>query len=204
MKSIDEILALSVKEFGASRVVRRTRRSAPRRRLPRPRRTRDELLRYLRSTGFDSVRKLDAGRGKGDPTPYDYRREFGSWGEAKELAFGKKVTPELTLKYVALAIIQFGLWTREKYRMARRNRPDVLPSTYLVEKVCGSFSRVARVARCMSMRETLNAYMALGRRLGRIPSLKDCRRDGLSISEAVEFFGGKRELDDFIVRLEGR
>jgi hypothetical protein len=53
------------------------------------------------------------------------------------------------------------------------------------------------------MRETLLVYTKLKKRLGKKPTLKDCREAKVEIAKALEVFGGKRAFDEFITRLEG-
>jgi hypothetical protein len=36
-----------------------------------------------------------------------------------------------------------------------------------------------------------------------VPTIDECRAAGLDISKLMGIFGGKRELDDYVARMEG-
>jgi hypothetical protein len=169
----------------------------------RPVRSRDELVAYLRDNGFKSTRQLLGGRSEGDPNVYDYLKEFKTWNAAKLAAFGPPgFAPEIDAEYVAKTVIQFGLWTYDKYRKARAKRPDIVPSYYEVRKRWGKFSNLIVYAEKVSMCATLESYRNFKRRLGAVPTMDQCRKEGVDLSVALEFFGSKKSVDAFVNQLE--
>jgi hypothetical protein len=163
----------------------------------RPSFSRQELVEYLRKNEIRSWRTLERKRADGDPIPFDYRREFGSWQAAVEEVFGKPVVPvKVDSKYVLRAVPFFNAWTYRGYLAARRLSPHVLPSMNFVIKEFGSFELFIVCARGMSLKMVLDDYLALGRKLGRRPKLDECEAAGLKMEFALKFCRGKARLDD--------
>jgi hypothetical protein len=77
-----------------------------------------------------------------------------------------------------------------------------LPSYYSVTKEFGSWEIAKEMATMMSIRKTLQAYMELKNRLGRIPTLEECKMARILIDSAIEMYGSKKGLDDFVKSLE--
>lgn len=176
----------------------------PRRRRGRRRFARDELLDYMRRNNVRSSRELERKRIDGDPITFDYRREFGGWAAAVEEAFGKPALPtKVDAMYVLRAVPFFNAWTTRSYLAARRASPDVLPSINFVLKEFRTFKRFVALARCMSLKCVADGYDRLSRKLGRRPTVDECRADGLLLDFALEFFGGKKGLDDFVDGIDG-
>lgn len=170
--------------------------------MQRPERTRDELLQYLRDEDIRSRRELEAVRAANDPTPYDYVKEFESWANALEEAHGKKrpeifATPE-SPEYLIRTVIELELWTQNEYRILRRQRPDIVPSNAAVIRVFGCFSNLFEAARAKSLKETMYSYALLWSRLGKTPTVEDCRRHGIDLTIACRVHGGKRAFDRFL------
>lgn len=169
----------------------------------RPVLTREELIEYLISHNFRSFRQLEAGRKKTEPDTNDFRKEFGSWQRAKEIAFGPEEERSFSPDYMAKVIVQFGLWTHRKYREARKKRPDVIPSEYWIKKQCGTYKQLKFLAIRFSIAETLNRYLVLARRLGRIPTTEDLGRVNMNMEAVLKFYGGKRKMDAFLKDIIG-
>jgi len=194
---IDKLLGFSPEELKRWR--RKCRGRGPYKRKGRPKRSKEQLVEYLREKGFTTRDGLRSGRGEGDPTDDDYRCEYGSWTEAMKEIWNRK---PLDRKYVAKSIIEFGLWTREGYERSRERRPDVLPSMYAIRREFGSWGVLKEIASVMSLKKTLQAYMELKRRIGKRPTREDCRIAGIEIGTAIKMYGGKDGLDRFVESME--
>lgn len=169
--------------------------------------TKEEIVDYLRKNDFRSRDLLEERRKEGDPSAWDCQKVFGSWEKAKEAAF---VSPEervlgpleIDEEYLVNTIIQKSLWTFEEFLEAHRKEPDLVPSTYYIRKYWGTFTNLVGYARARSIEQTMTSYYKLRNRLGRRPTLDDCKDAGIDIKVAVKLFGGKIELDKFFDYLE--
>lgn len=117
------------------------------------------------------------------------------------MAFGSDLRLKVDRQDVLSVIIKLGLWTRERYILVRKQYPD-LPSYLEIRKRWGHWSSLIHEARRSSVSKTIEAYMKMLRRFGRPPSFAECEREGLSITEAVKFFGSKAEMDEYVRGLE--
>ena len=160
--------------------------------------TREEMLRYLRDNHIRSWRHLRSVRKAGDPTAWYIRREFGSWSEAIRIANDELKGVVFDRSYLVKAVCEFGLWTRRKFNNAHNNNPKIIPSCIIILKIFGSFGELFREARKNNIKKILTDYLRLSRKLRRIPILIDVKRSGLDIEAAVEFYGSKREMDEFL------
>jgi hypothetical protein len=194
---IDRLIGLSADELKAWRSKRRAR--GPYKKKERPKRTKEQLSNYLIKNNYRTRAQLVNGRKEGDPTPDDYKKEYGNWTNAVTEIFN--IEP-LDRRYVLKAIIEFNLWTQRAYINAHRKRPDILPSYYIVTKEFGSWVIIKELAVMVSVKKTLHAYMELKKRLGRIPTLEDCQMAGLIIDSVVKIYDGKSGLDKFVESLE--
>ena len=163
-----DILALPAEKRRKLKLGKKRRRY---RKENRPRRSKGELVAFLRENDFRSSRQLEAGRKPGEPNTNDFRKEFGSWQNALDSAFTDLQEVRFTPEYMAKSVLEFGLWTCLKYLAARAARPDVIPSMYRVKQQWGYFSNLKEFAVRMSIAETLNRYITLYRKLGRIPTM---------------------------------
>lgn len=172
--------------------VGKRRKDGTRKREKRRKLSRDELLDYLRRNDFRSSRKLTAGRKPGDPTVADYRREFGQWSVACEKAFGAKpFSHEITHEYLVKVVVQFGLWTREKYEAAHKERPEIVPTYVSVIREFGEWSTLIHFAERYDARHMMEMYMRLSRKIGRNPTVGECREQGIDKRKLEKLFGGK-------------
>jgi hypothetical protein len=194
MRHPDEILAMSKYARKRRRLKQKRKKYSKEVRGPFDRQM---LLEHLRESGIRSWRKYKAARKSGDPTVYDYRKEFGSWEVACHVAFGKDPieVKKLDHNYIYLTIIQFNLWTLRAYLEARKVRPDVLPSRARLREEWGRWSNVKDCAQRASTARTVDEYIKLWRRLGRKPKKQDCKDVGLVIDEAIAYYGSKKEMD---------
>jgi hypothetical protein len=147
---------------------------------------------------------LEACRKEGGPKVYDYQKEFGSWTQAILTAHGPPLPSigQFDAKYMAKAVLEFGLWTQHRYREMRKQNPEIIPSIYFVYKEWGTWSNLKAYAKEFSMKQMLNSYMALWRRLGRTPTLTDCEEEGINLESPIAHFGSKREMDRLLSELE--
>jgi hypothetical protein len=195
---VDELLELPANKLKAWSSGRKGRGTYQRR--TRPKFTKEQLAEYLKENNFRRRDELTRGRKEGDPTHHDYRKEYGSWRNAIEEIFNVHIIADRI--YVLKAIVEFNLWRVRDYKSIRKKRPDILPSYYSVTKEFGSWEIAKEMATMMSIRKTLQAYMELKNRLGRIPTLEECKMARILIDSAIEMYGSKKGLDDFVKSLE--
>lgn len=195
--SVDKLLELSRADLHRWRKRRKGRGKYNRRN--RPEFTKEQLAEYLKKKNFRTREQLRRGREEGEPTDADYREAYGSFRAAREEIW--QVEP-WNREYVVKALIEFNLWTREKYHEARRNRPDVLPPLNWIVSEFGSWSTLKEIATAFSLRRTIDAYVVLRNRLGRRPTLKEAKMAGIILDKAVKIYGGKPGFDKFIESLE--
>lgn len=197
MKGPDDILALPRHARKRLRLDKKPKRYAKERRGPFDHET---LLRHLQEVRTKSWRKYQGARNHGDPTVYDYRKEFGSWRLACEAAFGKDPieVSKLDHNYIFKTILDFNLWTLAEYECKRSKFPGVLPSKHRVLAEWGRWSTLKECAKRYSVKLVVDEYIKLWRRLGQKPKLADCRDVGLVIDKAIEFYKTKKELDEMV------
>lgn len=201
MSRLDDILGMPAEQ---RRKVDLRRKRGKYNRHPRRKRSREELVEFLRENDIRSVRKLSRVREDTEPNTYDYQKEFGSWTQAKLAAFGPP-TPRIgkfDAAYMAKAIIEFDLWTRERYKEVRASNKEILPSLHVVLREWGTFTNLKNYARQVSLKKMLESYLSFWRRLGRAPTAKECDEEGINLEKPVEYFGSKREMDRILSELE--
>jgi len=181
---------------------RRLRLCGPPRHYRKERRKRyaaDELVDHLRRGSIRSTRVLERLRRSGDPTTYDFRREFGSWRKAVEAAFGKSpFLPTVDLKYVLRSAVLYNVRTYRDYIGVRRSKPEVFPSIRFVRKEFSSFAKFALCVRGESLERTAEDYGVLWRKLGRRPLVEDCKTAGIMLDMPMKVFQSKAKFDDFV------
>jgi hypothetical protein len=201
MSRLDAILAMPAER---RRKVDLRRKRGKYKRHPRRRHSREELIQFLRQNDIRSVRKLSGSRTDSDPNAYDYQKEFGSWAAAKLAAFGPPPPRigKFDAAYLAKAVIEFDLWTRDKYQRARMADPEAFPSLHFIYREWGTFRKLKEYAQQVSMKKMLESYLSLWRRLGRKPTLKECDEEGINLERPLKYFGSKREMDRVLSGLE--
>jgi hypothetical protein len=202
MSRLDDIIKMPAARRRKLNLSKKTKKEYNK--YPRKKRSREELIAYLRINEIRYSRKLEAVRQEGDPNVYDYRKEFGSWANATLAANGPP-SPSIgrfDAEYMAKAVIEFDLWTQAKYRAARQRSPDIIPSINFVYKEWGKWSNLTAYAREVSMKKVLNSYMAFWRRLGRVPTIKECEEEVINLEKPIKHFGSKREMDKLLSELE--
>ena len=201
MSRLDDILKMPAEK---RRKLNLSRKKRTYKRHPRRMVSHDDLIQYLRTNEMRTSRELGEKRQEGDPNLYDYRKEFGSWNQAKLVAFGPPPPSigRFDAKYMASAVIEFNLWSREAYHSKRMLRPDILPSLYFVYKEWGMFGNLTQCAKEVSLRRTLDTYLSFWRRLGRTPTLAECEAENVNLETPIKHFGNKKEMDKFLSTLE--
>ena len=192
----DDIIKLPPK------IRRRLRLWGPKRKYRKEKRrsySSDELSDYLRRHDIRSSRLLMARRKRGDPTVDDFRKAFGSWRNAVEAAFGKApFQPDIDEMYVVKAAVMYDIRTYRDYLKMRKAHPDVLPSVQFVRSRFSSVREFLAFVRWVSLKQTVDGYMSLWRKLGRRPLVDDCTTAGLHLELPMKFFQGKASFDDFV------
>ena len=163
--------------------------------------SRDELVDHLRRHSIHSIRELKRFKNKGDPTTYDFQKEFGSWGEAKIVAFGRPLfQPDITEEYFLECVLRLGLDTWRKYRKARREDKNGIPATNRITKMFGSFGKMVMKAYKYDISRILELSLSLKKRLGRTPTLGDYNTAGIETGPTIKWFGGKEKWDEYLER----
>lgn len=197
MQAVDELLHLPVETLKRKVAGRKGRGEY----ASRERRvfSRDELIHFLVAGGFRSSRMLMRARNPGEPTVYDYRKEFGSWSKALVVAFGSDggEAPKNRM-YVIRAVIEFNLWSKSRYIKVHKTCPDVVPSMRIVNRLFGSFGILKRLAAAKSLKKSLSDYLELREKIGRSPTSVQCAKAGIDLQAMHAMFGGKRQLNRFL------
>lgn len=161
------------------------------------------MLKFLRDRRLRSSWVLIKTRKPTDPTLNDFRRQFGSWREAVRLAFGSDLAVDKNSEYMIKAIYEMNLWSVARFRAARKSDPVVIPSWRQVVNGWGSYRNMFEWARRKHLRKLLEEYRVLIRKLGHVPSHDEIRAANLRMDEAIEFYGTKKEMDDFVLTMKG-
>jgi len=195
--NVDKILEMSPERRRRLRLVHRNRP-----RVKRDKLTRDELINYLRVNKIRTSRDLEAKRKSRDPNTYDFRKVFGTWQTALDVAFGTNKVIDFKYDmddpaYMIDVVVMFDLWTCKKYEEARRRFPDLIPPFRRVKKQWGRFSNLQICARARSSKATFASYLKLSKKLGHWPTKKECMDVKIDITNLVEFFGSRKNLQEF-------
>jgi len=165
----------------------------------------EELIDFLVRRDIRTTGQLKKAKGR-KPTLYIFKKVFGSWNNAKRAAFGeepKKVIgdPPTDLGYIIKIIHEYNIKEVMEYIKLRKKKPDIVPSSYHLYKF-GGFTKVKKISELYTVGDHLEEYAKFKRRLGRIPSPKECREQHIAIDELLEYFVSKRKLNDFIDGVE--
>jgi hypothetical protein len=199
--SLSEILSLPPEQRKRRRSPKRGESKKRRRKYEMGRKfTEEDIIKYLVDNDIRSASQLDRERGSYEPSVYDCRKVFGSWQNAKEAAFGGEIIADAPndAEYILKSIVEFNVWSYRKYMRVRKLRPDIFPSYHQVLNQWGNFSTLIYYAKRYSTKECLESYLRLWRILGKKPTLEDCRRKNISLESAIDIWGDKRSLDDFL------
>ena len=200
MKGPDDYVAMPDEQRRRLRLQKRFRHY---KKQVRPRLSSEELLKYLRDNKIRSCDVLEKVRSSTDPTTNDFRREFGSWRETVRRAFGTQIAPDIDGEYIVKAVLELNLWSVKRFREARKLDPVTVPSWRQVINKWRSYRNLIECARRMYLKGLLEEYRKLIRRLGHIPSLDEIREANLRMDKAIDFYGSKKKLDEFVSMMKG-
>ena len=201
MRSAEDILPTPNAERRRLRLRKRFRKY--KKRHPRVKLSAEDMLKYLRERQIRSRSVLEKTRGPDDPNRNDYQKVFGSWGEAIRQAFGSPLAVDTKGDYMIKAVREFNLWSVKRFREVRKQWPEVVPSWVAVTKEFGTYRNLIESARRGNLKMLLLEYKKLIRRYGRPPTLEEVRNANLRMDEAIAFYGGKKQMDDFVMSMKG-
>jgi len=201
MLKADDILPTPEAEYARLRLRKRFRKY--KKRHPRTKLSFDEMLQYLRDNKIHSCIVLEKIRGPNDPNTNDFKKVFGKWTEAVRQAFGSKIAVDVDNEYLIKLVQEFNLWSVRRFREVRKQHPEVVPSWFVVKKKFGTYRNLIESARRRNLQMLLLEYKKLIRRLGRLPTLGEIRDSNLRMNEAIAFYGGKKQMDDFVMSMKG-
>lgn len=167
--------------------------------------SRDVLIDYIIENELTSVRKLYSFRKPEDPHINDYRKVFGSWQNAIDIAFGKKECASFVVTHESIIniILQFDIWRVVDYKNLRKERPDIIPPFHKISSLFGSFAVLKRISVDHRARLICEEFLKLKISLGREPSDEDIRLAEIDVTKAYLIIGGGRSgLNTFIKKLE--
>jgi len=175
---------------------------------PRKKFADDELIEWATSRGVKSMRQLDRAREQGDPNRHNFERAFGSWENFKRIAYPEDYKPNLLntipkdAKYMAQLLIQYNVWTAEKYRRARKAYPEIFPSINKVYFNFRGWSDLVIVAKSLSMEKTIDRYLELKNKLGRWPTVAESRERMIELRPLIDIHKSKKAVDGFLESME--
>jgi hypothetical protein len=200
MRNAEDILPTPDAERRRLRLRKRFRKY--KKRHPRVQLSAEDMLKYLRERQIRSRSVLEQTRGPDDPNRNDFQRVFGSWGEAIRQAFGSPLAVDNRGDYMIKAVHEFDLWSVKRFRDVRKQSPDV-PSWVAVKREFGTYRNLIESARRSNLKMLLTEYKKLIRRFGRPPTLEEVRASHLRMDKAIAFYGGKKQMDDFVMSMKG-
>jgi len=178
----------------------------PKKGVTKSKRTNEELIQYLIDNDLTGAKQLQTFRKPGDPCLATYQIRFGSWGEAKALAFGKPKekppAPPNDAEYMMKLLLNFNIWTENSYRIARRNRPDIFPPITQLFKEWGFFSNLVFAAKRKSLGHKMEEYLKLMRKLKRCPRDNELKKHKLDMRSVFKLYGSKQSFDSFLKDVE--
>ena len=164
----------------------------------------EDLIDFMRKRNVKTIGQLKKAKGR-KPSIYAFRKVFGSWSEAKKTAFGEEIDilggPPGDLGYIIKVINDYKVTGVSKYIKLRKDNPSIFPSSYHLYKF-GGFKKIKKISELYSVGDHLEAYAKLKRKLNRIPTPEECRREHIVIDELLSFFGSRRKLNDFLDSVE--
>ena len=176
--------------------------------------SRAELIAWAKEKGIKTTGDLKRLRGDGDPTLYDFRKEFVRWSVFVEEAYGeikkKGVTPEDVLgeipyrdiEYVIKLINEKGIKTRDQYLSFRRLYPEQFPSIYRLKQHFNCWADVLFTADKYTMTGQMKHYYRLMNKYGRCPTREECKKEDCPIDLLIAHFdGSKRKVDEYMKAL---
>jgi hypothetical protein len=165
---------------------------------------RTDLIRHLVSCGIHTTGQLRKSHQPEHPTLYDYIKEFRSWKEATNAAFGPPLvffsSLPPTRENLIRCSLEYNIRNRRAWIRARKIESSI-PSIYWVMKVFGGFKRFIQMVDKVSLVKRMEAYVDLTLRLQKRPSLIQCRQNDIDIKPFIQNFETKQGLDTFVASL---
>ena len=163
----------------------------------------DELIDYLRRNNIHTISQLNSFRQPGDPKVQDFQKVFGKWSVAQQLAFGPPLSKlYVTKDYLIDCVLKYNLHTQFEYLQKHRKYPDIIPSTYYIRRLFGSFKELRSAAYQRSIEGIVWESLKLRSRYGRNPSLIEYKAAGINIELALKWFDGKDNWDEYLVSVD--
>lgn len=166
----------------------------------------EELKAYWLNNGILSKRHLEKIRQPHEPAPYDYIKIYGSFSKARQIItcnkkdfFCEYRNPDK--KFFVELVENFNIKNKSHYKRWRYHLPEVFPSVHALEKVWLNWSNLRYFSEVYSKKGTMQKYLNLAIKIGRVPSYFDCEQYNLPISHLVKKFKGKRHLDSVLKML---
>jgi len=191
--------------------LRRTKKHFVRRRHSHQKRkhfTRKELIDFLRDKDIHSAYKLKKVRCSCDPEVYDYIKEFGSWTDVKILVWGDLTSvvsaPFDDPLYHIRVIREYGLYSAAAYRAARKRNPETIPSFKKILTHWGLFSNLREATLRSTVKGKLVVFLRLWEKLGKVPTVKDCKLEFIELDEIAAMFGSMSGLKSFLAFCDKR
>lgn len=160
----------------------------------RPPFSRKELVEYVSSRKIHSTYQLIEKRKKRDPKACDYKKEFGSWGNAMDCIWGKDVTTDFTSLYILQCICLHDLYTRKAYRDFRRTHKD-MPSEYRVAVEYRDWGNARQAAKALAYKPARGEFRKLWNKLGHLPTVKECEKHRVNIQVLIDLYGGVKSFE---------
>ena len=77
------------------------------------------------------------------------------------MAFGithKDLYKEISSEYFVRLVIEFNIWSKEKYKNVRKAKPDIVPSVHQLNKHWINFSNLKIFCKAYSVRHTAKSF----------------------------------------------
>ena len=144
----------------------------------------------------------------GGPGRWIFRRVFGKWNEFTRAAYGfaKKQEPvcwkEKCDVYIIDLILMYGIGTVEQYKELHKRDPQICPPISVLKREFGNWSLALDATLRSTHGGNLKLYLVKRKELGKWPTLGQCVRMSIDLSNFIAIQGSKEELDKFLERVE--
>lgn len=157
----------------------------------KPQYNREELIQYLIKNDIKTEVDLKKKRKDLDPYIKDYKKEFGSWKEAKKTAWGfldrSVINPhENNPQFFIDLAIQYNITKKVQYQRKHKEFPKDFPPVNQILKIWMKWENFYDSVEKMSDKIQINKYMNLGRTLKRIPSAKEAEKEGIYLDKVIK------------------
>lgn len=166
-----------------------------------------EVMKKHNLCTVERVREL-ARQGVQVPSVNTIIKIFGSFKSARDLfvPYVSKVKfsdDSISDDQLILTIIQFRIFTLQKYIRAMKQLPNMLINPATIARRFGSWNNLKCLAFGSSVEFVLERYVKLKLELGHFPTPKQCRDNGVDLDFLKEYFHSN-ELIDLVSHIEKR